>query len=116
MEEILAKKIDYEDLIIDLYLFWRLERKGGRVTTAKLIYLLEDELFDKNMIGPRYKMFKHDMGPYNLNIGKHLTDLSRSGFLSYNVHYFEKRKKDVKTYYSNKKTEQFIENIDELIQ
>jgi len=112
----LAKKIDYEDLIIDLYLFWRLERKGGRVTTAKLIYLLEDELFNKNMIGPRYKMFKHDMGPYNLNIAKHLTDLSRSGFLSYNTHYFEKRKKDVETYYSNKKTEQFIKNIDELIQ
>jgi len=116
VEEILAKKIDYEDLIIDLYLFWRLERKGGRVTTAKLIYLLEDELFNKNMIGPRYKMFKHDMGPYNLNIAKHLTDLSRSGFLSYNTHYFEKRKKDVETYYSNKKTEQFIKNIDELIQ
>lgn len=112
----MAKKIDYEDLIIDLYLFWRLERKGGRVTTAKLIYLLEDELFNKNMIGPRYKMFKHDMGPYNLNIAKHLTDLSRSGFLSYNTHYFEKRKKDVETYYSNKKTEQFIKNIDELIQ
>lgn len=116
VEENMAERIDYENLIIDLYLFWRLKRKRGRVTTAKLIYLFEDELFNKNMIGSRYKMFKHDMGPYNLNISKNLVDLSRSGFLSYDSHYFEKINKDVETYFSNEKTEQFIKKLDELIQ
>lgn len=116
MEEIMAKTVDYENLIIDLYLFWRLERKGGRVTTAKLFYLLEDDLFNRNMIGPRYKMYKFEMGPYNLDIATHLNNLSENGFLSYDVHYYAKIEKDVKSYYSNKKTEHFIKDIDELIQ
>lgn len=115
-EEIMAERTDYENLIIDLYLFWRLERKGGRVTTAKLLYLLEDELFNRNMVGPRYKMYRQDFGPYNSNIADHLTFLSRNEFLSYDVFYFERAKKDVESYFSNEKTSKFIKDIDELIQ
>ncbi|GAG05091.1 unnamed protein product, partial [marine sediment metagenome] len=55
----MTQRIDYENYIFILYLFNRLKVEGGRMRTAKLLYLLEDDLYKNNMIGPTYVMKRY---------------------------------------------------------
>lgn len=110
------KRVQYENLILDLYLFWRLERSGGNMSTAKLLYLFESRLYEKNMIGGHYKMKRYPMGPYNPTIGNHLKNLAKNGYLDFFETYFKKIEDFAYIIKVNKNTSRFLKNIDELIQ
>jgi len=112
----MEKRVNYEDLIIDLYIFNKLERKSANMSTAKLLFLFEEELYNKNMIGAHYKMKRHTWGPYNQKIGTNLKNLALNGYLKYIENYYDKAEKDVKIYRKNKITTKFLKSIDELIQ
>ncbi len=112
----MVRRIDYEDLIIDLFIFEHLERQSANMSTGKLIFLFEDLLYKKNMVGAHYKMYRYKMGPYNNSISTHLKNLAYNGFLYYRDNYYEKAGKDVKIYQGNPNTKKFLKDIDELIE
>lgn len=112
----MGKRVAYENLIIDLYIFDKLKRPSANMSTAKIIYLYEDQLFKENMIGAHYKMIRYRWGPYNNSIGTHLKNLAANGFLNSKEKYYDKAEKDVLIYFKNKKTRDFLKNIDELIE
>jgi hypothetical protein len=108
--------LEYENLITILYIFDRINRNSGNMSTAKLIYLAEEELFRKKMIGPRYKLYKYQMGPYNKTIGTQLKNLALNNYLGFFKDYYEKTKQDEKIYYANNNTSYIIKELDDLIQ
>jgi len=101
----MAYRVHYEDLILDLYLFDHLEKGGGKKRAAKLLYLLEEELYQLRIIGPEYVMKRYPMGPYDLRIGTNLNNLSKNKYLKYS-----------NRYYANYVTSKFIKEVEELIQ
>ena len=64
----MQNRINYEDLILHLYLVDKIENRRGNLFVAKMIYLFEEDLFKKRMIGPSYLMYKDNYGPYNTAI------------------------------------------------
>jgi len=112
----MANRVNYEDLIVDLYIFDKLERESGNMSTAKLIFLLEQDLYNKCMIGPHYIMKRYPMGPYNNKIGINLKNLALNGYIEYRQEYYDKAGKKVFIFSSNQKTSKFIKSIDNLIQ
>ena len=111
----MSQKIDYENLIFILYLFNRLKVEGGRMRTAKLLYLLEDDLYKSRMIGPTYIMRRYQMGPYNPEIATDLRSLADNGFLKVKETYFEKILDMVDIYSINSNTRKFLKSIEDLI-
>lgn len=93
--------IKYENLITILYIFDRIERQSGNMSTAKLIFLAEEKLFYKKMIGPRYKLYKYQMGPYNKSIGTQIKNLAFNDYLGYYKDYYDKLEDDVMIYYAD---------------
>lgn len=112
----LVNRVNYEDLIINLFIFDNLERKSANMSNAKLIYIFEENLYRKNMIGAHYKMYRYKMGPYNKSISTHLKNLSYNGFLNRIENFYDKIGKNVNIYQSNYNSRKFIKEIDELIQ
>ena len=112
----MVNKVNYEDLIIDLYIFDKLERASGNMSTAKLLFLFEEDLYKKNMIGSHYPMIRHKMGPYNSQIGTHIKNLALNGYLNHQESYFDKIEKKTLVISKNSNTTKFLKNIDELIQ
>jgi len=112
----MANRVNYEDLIIDLYIFDKLERPSGNMSTAKLLFLFEEDLYKKNMIGSHYPMIRHQMGPYNSQIGTHIKNLALNGYLNHQESYFDKIEKKTLVISKNSNTTKFLKNIDELIQ
>lgn len=109
-------RIKYENLIIIIYSFNRMKNGGANMKTAKLLYLFEDKLYKKNMIGSHYVMKKYQMGPYNNTIGTNLKNLAKNGYLTIKPRYFEKIDENVNVYFENLYTNRFIKKIDDLIQ
>ncbi|MFW9896330.1 MAG: hypothetical protein ACFFD7_11040 [Candidatus Thorarchaeota archaeon] len=101
----MAKRAHYEDLIIDLYLFNRLDSGGGRKKAAKLIFLLEEDLYQQKVVGPHYIMKRYPEGPYDKRVKTNLENLTKNGYL-----------KHTNRYYQNSVTSKFIKEIDDLIQ
>ena len=101
----MAKRVHYEDLVIDLYLLNHLDTGGGRKKVAKLLFLLEEDLFHQNKVGPHYVMQKYQMGPYNGRIETNLENLTKHGYL-----------KHTNLYYPNSNTSKFIKEVDDLLQ
>ena len=112
----MAKRVNYEDLIIDLYIFNMMDRQSANMSTAKLLYIFEDRLYKKNMIGAHYQMIRHKWGPYNNKIGTNLKNLALNGYLYYKENFFDKADRDVKIFVKNIKTRKFLKSIDDLIQ
>lgn len=112
----MERRVAYENLIIDLYIFDKLKRPSANMSTAKLIYLFEDELYKQEMIGAHYKMIRMKWGPYNNSIGTHLKNLAANGFLDSKENYYEKADKDVLIYFKNRNTQDLLKNIYELIE
>lgn len=102
---IMERRVHYEDLILDLYLLNRLDNGGGRKKVAKLLFLLEDDFYDQQIIGPHYVMKRYPEGPYNNRVKANLENLTKNGYL-----------KHTNRYYQNSLTSKFIKEIDELIQ
>ena len=111
----MAIRIDYENLILDLYLIEQIKIRGN-MFVAKIFYLFEEELMKKNIIGSRYKMYKNYYGPYNERIRTHLEALSRSDFLKIEQMYIKKYDAVYDLYQKNDWTKIFLKEIDELIQ
>ncbi len=101
----MARRVHYEDLIIDLYLFNRLDTGGGRKKAAKLIFLLEEDLWNQQIVGPHYIMKRFPEGPYDKRVETNLENLTKNGYL-----------KHTNRYYQNSLTSKFIKEIDDLIQ
>ena len=108
--------IDYKNLIFILYLFNRLKVGGGRMRTAKLFYLFEEDLFKNRIIGPNYVMKRFQMGPYNPKIATDLRSLGDSRFLSVKEVYYEKIEDLADIYSYNSNTTRFLKSIEDLIQ
>lgn len=108
--------IDYKNLIFILYLFNRLKLAGGRMRTAKLFYLFEDDLFKNRIIGPTYIMKRYQMGPYNPKIAADLRILADSKFLNVKEVYYAKIDDLADIYSYNHQTTKFLKSIEELIQ
>lgn len=99
-----------------LYLFNRLKVGGGRMRTAKLFYLFEEELFKNRIIGPTYIMRKFQMGPYNPKIAIDLRNLADKGFLDVKEVYYEKIDDIADIYSYNLKSTRFLKGIEDLMQ
>ncbi len=112
----MSQRIDYENLIFILYLFNRLKVGGGRMRTAKLLYLLEDDLYKNKLIGPTYIMRRYQMGPYNPKIATDLRSLADYGFLNVKEKYYEKIDDLADIYTYNRKTAKFLKSIENLIE
>lgn len=112
----MPNRVQYENLIVLLYIFDRIDRGSGNLSTAKLIFLAEDELFQKKMIGPHYKMRKHEMGPYNSSIGTQIKNLGFNNYLKYEESFYEKTNRMEKIYSSNENTSEFLKEVGDLIQ
>lgn len=112
----MAQRIDYENYIFILYLFNRLKVGGGRMRTAKLLYLLEDDLYRNRMIGPRYIMRRYQMGPYNPQIAADLKNLGDSNFLKVEPIYIDKIDDFADLYTVNRNTTKFLKSIEELLE
>ncbi|MBN1216571.1 MAG: hypothetical protein JXA99_14170 [Candidatus Lokiarchaeota archaeon] len=98
-------RVNYEDLILDLYLLNKLEKGGGRKRVAKFIFLLEEDMLLKKSIGPHYNMIKCQMGPYNQKFQRNLDNLAENTYIKYS-----------NRYYKNETTGVFLKQIDDLIQ
>ncbi|MFW9971913.1 MAG: hypothetical protein ACFFDF_17120 [Candidatus Odinarchaeota archaeon] len=101
----MARRVHYEDLITDLYLFNKLDNGGGRKKVAKLLFLLEEDLYNQQIVGPHYIMKRFPEGPYDNRVKINLENLTKNGYL-----------KHTNRYYQNSITSKFIKEIDELIQ
>jgi hypothetical protein len=101
----MARRVHYEDLIIDLYLFNNLDTGGGRKKAAKILFLLEEDLFNQQIVGPQYIMKRFPEGPYDKRVETNLENLTRNGYLKY-----------TNRYYQNSLTSKFIKEIEDLIQ
>ena len=112
----MAQRIEYENFITILYLFNRLKQQGGRMRTAKLLYLFEDELYQAKMVGTTYIMKRFQMGPYNTQIASDLKNLADGNYLKTEGLYYEKILDFVDLYSPNKKTKRFLKSIQDLIQ
>lgn len=112
----MAQRIDYENYIFILYLFNRLKVGGGRMRTAKLLYLLEDDLYKNNMIGPTYIMRRFPMGPYNPKIASDLKNLGDNTFLKVEPIYFDKIDDFADVYSYNRNTTKFLKSIEGLFE
>lgn len=112
----MAGRVNYEDLIFDLYIFSRLERKSGNMTTAKLLFLLEEKLFEKKIIGPHYILKKYPMGPYNNKIGTNIKNLAKNGYLNSYYSFSKEIGEYVYSYTGNPESIKFLSSIDDLIQ
>ena len=110
----LENRINYENLIIDLYMFNRIQNRGNTFA-VKLMYLFEEKLFKSNIIGPRYKIRKDRYGPYNGEIRKDLENLVKMGYLKLDMIYYEKYDDTYNLYCKNNKTRRFLKEIDDLI-
>ncbi|HEC37519.1 hypothetical protein LCGC14_1642110 [marine sediment metagenome] len=99
------KRVNYEDLVLDLYILRNLNTGGGRKKIAKILFLLEEELLQKNSVGPYYVMKKYPMGPYNNAIKRQLENLSFNGYIKHS-----------NRYWSTSTTEGFIYEIEDLFQ
>lgn len=108
-------RINYEDLILNLYLISRIKGRGN-LFVAKMLYLYEEDLFKKNMIGARYKMYKDYYGPYNKTIKDNMEALSENKFLNMVPIYLPKYDGVFDLYKKNRNTLQFLKDIEELIQ
>ena len=111
----MGHRIDYENHIFILYLFNRLKLNGGRMRTAKLLYLLENDLFNTQMIGPTYVMKRYQMGPYNPQIATDLRNLGDNSLLDVEPVYFDKIDEEVDVYIFNRNTTKFLKSIEELL-
>ena len=107
--------IDYKNLIFILYLFNRLKVGGGRMRTAKLFYLIEEDLFKNRIIGPTYIMRRFQMGPYNPKIAVDLRNLADSGFLDVKEVYYEKIDDLADIYSYNLNSTRFLKSIEDLM-
>lgn len=107
--------IDYKNLIFILYLFNRLKVGGGRMRTAKLFYLIEEDLFKNRIIGPTYIMRKFQMGPYNPKIAVDLRNLADSGFLDVKEVYYKKIDDLADIYSYNLNSTRFLKSIEDLM-
>ena len=108
--------INYENLIVILYLFNRTKLEGGRMKTAKLLYLFEDDLYNNKMIGSTYIMKRYQMGPYNRNIADDLDNLAKNGFLKTREIYYDVIDNFANIYYRNYHTQKFLKSIEELFE
>jgi hypothetical protein len=108
--------INYENLIMVLYIFDKIGRKSGKLSTAKLLFLAEEDFYRRKIIGPKYKFRKYPMGPYDKLIGTHIEQLGSNDCLGSYKHYYHKTKRDEIIYYSNEKTTKIIKALDDLIQ
>jgi hypothetical protein len=107
----------FENLIVDLYLFNQIDNRGN-MYFAKLIYLIEEKLYKKQLIGPNYKMYKFPFGPYNPNIKIDLEKfhkLNLLGLKKIKDTKYSSEDKDLNVYYSIGETKNFLSEIDELI-
>ena len=111
----MSNRIDYENLIIDLYLIKKMNRRGY-LYIVKILYLYEESLMKQSLIGSTYKMYKYHFGPYNAMIKPNVEALARRGFLSSKVQYFPRQDEFHTLYEKNEQTETFLKEIDELIQ
>jgi len=111
----MSERIQYENLILNLYLFSRIKNRGN-MFAAKLFYLFEEDLFKKRFIGPKYKMIKFQYGPYNNRIRSDLIALAKNNFLKLDMVYYDDYDLDYNVYFKNKNTQKFLKEIDELIQ
>lgn len=82
------KRVNYEDLVLDLYTLKNLNTGGGRKKIAKILFLLEEELLQNNSVGPRYVMQKYPMGPYSDAIRRQLENLSFNGYIKHSNRYW----------------------------
>ena len=112
----MEQRIEYENYITILYLFNRLKQQGGRMRTAKLLYLFEDELYQAKMVGSTYIMKRYQMGPYNTQIATDLKDLADGDLLKTEELYYEKVLDFFDIYSPNNKTTKFLKSIEDLIQ
>lgn len=112
----MPQKIEYENLIILLYLFNRTRMEAGRMSTAKLLYLYENELYNSRMIGSSYIMKRYQMGPYNTQIAVDIKNLANNGFLKVKEVYFDKINDFVDIYSKNLQNTKFLKSIEGLIQ
>lgn len=112
----MARRLNYEDLITILYVFNKMKNGGGNMKIAKLLYLFEDVLYNKSIIGSNYIFKKYPMGPYDNKIGRNLQNLSINGFLKMKPRYFEKIDNFSNVYFENYYTTKFLKKIDDLIQ
>ena len=102
----MAARVHYEDLILDLYVLHYLDKGGGgRKKVAKLLFLLEQNLYPQRIVGSHYVMQRYPNGPYNKRIETNLENLTKHGYI-----------KHTNRYYSNSITSQFIKEIDDLFQ
>ena len=109
------RRINYEDLILDLYLINKIKVRRGNLFIAKILYLFEDSLYNKNLLGPRYKMYKDNYGPYNEEIKNNLQVLYRNGFIDIISLIYRRYGTTFEVYTSNENTENFFNDIDDLI-
>ena len=112
----MIQNINYENLIVILYLFNRSKLGGGRMKTAKLLYLFEDDLYKNKIIGSTYVMKRYPMGPYNPNIANDLKILGKNGFLKIKERYFDKIDDFVDVYFKNYRTTKFLKSVEGFIQ
>jgi len=112
----MSKRINYEDLILHLYLVDKIEQRRGNLFVAKIIYLFEEDLFKKRMIGPSYLMYKDNYGPYNAAIKEDLIALGNNNYLEISPLYFPPYDVVFDLYKKNNNTSQFLKDIDDLIQ
>ncbi len=111
----MGHRIDYENHIFILYLFNRLKLGGGRMRTAKLLYLLEDDLYSNQMIGPTYTMKRYPMGPYNTQIATDLKNLGDNSLLDVEPVYYDKIDDFADVYTVSHNTTKFLKSIKDLI-
>lgn len=83
---------------------------------AKLLYLLEDDLYKNKMIGSTYIMKRYQMGPYNRKIADNLDNLAKNGFLKTREIYYDAIDDIANIYYRNYHTDKFLKSIEELIE
>lgn len=102
----MVRRVHYEDLILDLYVLHHLDKGGGgRKKVAKLLFILEEDLYHQKVVGPNYIMKRYPEGPYANRVKTNLENLTKNGYL-----------KHTNRYYQNSLTSKFIKEIDDLIQ